>query len=623
MNKTGGLLMVALVLLCLSRAARAETVTATVPLSPAQEVPPIVGLNATGTALITFTVNRDAGGAITGGAVNFLVNVKFSGSVTITGLHIHEGMIGAVGSVIFDAGLSATNSRLLADGVGTLNLNATNVDAQALQRLLQNPAGFYANLHTSVNAGGALRGQLTKVQETVARTVALSTTEEVPPISGLNASGTATITANPTRSTQGAINGGTVTFTVTYDFSGSVTITGLHIHEAPAGTNGNVVINTGISGSAPVISQSGKGTISIVAPLTGATVGALQRLLANPAGFYVNLHTMVNPGGAIRGQLAALAAPPVITTLSSYLLMTGSANNTLTLSGTGFDANSIVLINGQTMMTSLNAASGDLSVTISPALLMSDGPLFVQVRSGGGLLSTPLALNVVSQANLNATAARAGNAAGFTLGAAPDSIGLILGTRLASQAVSAPGSLPFPNSLDGTTVYVNGVIVPLSFVSATQINCLWPTGLPPGIARLVIVAKDGTVSQGELQVINVAPGIFTRTANGRGAPAAVASSDGVNFNLTMSNADGTPVEISAGTYVTLFGTGWRFHSGDVRLTVGNGMTIPFLYAGTQGDLLGLDQFNFRVPESLAGRGDLELVVTMDGRPSNPVRLKIK
>jgi hypothetical protein len=29
-----------------------------------------------------------------------------------------------------------------------------------------------------------------------------------------------------------------------------------------------------------------------------------QAIVANPAGFYFNVHTPVNPGGAARGQLA-------------------------------------------------------------------------------------------------------------------------------------------------------------------------------------------------------------------------------------------------------------------------------------------------------------------------------
>ncbi|NOT63744.1 MAG: CHRD domain-containing protein [Acidobacteria bacterium] len=604
--------------LCLLVNARAETVTALVPLSSANEVPPIVGLNAPGTTLITFTVNRDGSGAVTSGAVNFQVNVRFAASVTVTGLHIHEGAAGATGPVVFNSGLT---EQTFANGQVTLNLNAAQVSAATLQRLLTNPAGFYVNLHTNVYPTGALRAQLTTLREISARTLMLSPAEEVPPVIGLNATAMATITASPTRNAQGAINGGTVQFTVTYDFPASVTFTGLHIHEAPAGTNGGVVIGTALSAANNVVSADGKGTINLTVPLTtAAQSGALQRMLANPSGFYVNLHTTVHGGGAVRGQMNSLAAPPVITSASSYLILPGSANNTLVLRGVGFDANSTVIVNGQMALAGLSA--GDLAVELPSPSLANPGALFVQVQNALGLRSAPIVVVVATQANLNATVARAGNAAGFTLGAAPDSIGLILGSRMAGQTASA-ATVPLPQTLAGTSVYLNGLSVPLLFVSAAQINCLWPPDLPPGLARLVIVAADGTVSQGELAVTLTAPGIFTRTANGRGAPAGIASSDGLNFTEVMSNADGTPVTISAGSYVALFGTGFRLHSGDARMSISSSANLPVLYAGVQGGFLGLDQLNLRIPESLADSGDVELVLILDGRPSNPVRLRIR
>ncbi len=63
-------------------------------------------------------------------------------------------------------------------------------------------------------------------------------------------------------------------------------ITGDHIHQAPAGVNGGVVIDFGglLSG-------------------TGLVDGDVSAVVANPTGYYVNVHTTVFPGGAIRGQI--------------------------------------------------------------------------------------------------------------------------------------------------------------------------------------------------------------------------------------------------------------------------------------------------------------------------------
>jgi hypothetical protein len=86
-------------------AVRAETVSASVPLSPANEVPPITGLNATGGFQITVNVTRDAQGAITGGTIRFLGSITFPGAVTVVGLHIHEGPVNDNGPVRFNTGI--------------------------------------------------------------------------------------------------------------------------------------------------------------------------------------------------------------------------------------------------------------------------------------------------------------------------------------------------------------------------------------------------------------------------------------------------------------------------------------------------------------------------------------
>src|SRR5262245_19475164 len=91
--------------------AKAETLTASVPMSTANENPPITAYNATGGFLITINVTRDAAGAVTAGTINFTGTFGFPGAITVTGLHIHEGAAPINGPVRFDTGLSATNSR--------------------------------------------------------------------------------------------------------------------------------------------------------------------------------------------------------------------------------------------------------------------------------------------------------------------------------------------------------------------------------------------------------------------------------------------------------------------------------------------------------------------------------
>lgn len=73
-------------------------------------------------------------------------------------------------------------------------------------------------------------------------------------------------------------------------------ITGAHIHKAPFGTNGNIVLNF-ISGGANFTSGKLTGTYAVPPELAAD-------LIANPSSYYVNVHTTQFPGGAIRGQLS-------------------------------------------------------------------------------------------------------------------------------------------------------------------------------------------------------------------------------------------------------------------------------------------------------------------------------
>ncbi|HKR62351.1 MAG TPA: CHRD domain-containing protein [Thermoanaerobaculia bacterium] len=90
------------------------------------------------------------------------------------------------------------------------------------------------------------------------------------------------------------ITGTTIHYTVLAQNIG--TPTGAHIHRGAAGTNGSIVVNFDVNTLA-------NGSIG---PVDQAL---LNEIIANPSGFYVNVHTSEFPNGAIRGQLASAAAP--------------------------------------------------------------------------------------------------------------------------------------------------------------------------------------------------------------------------------------------------------------------------------------------------------------------------
>jgi hypothetical protein len=125
-------------------------------LQPKQEVPP-VRLRARGEGLLTLDVTRDSSGAITSGEVIFYVNYDFPGSVSFTGLHVHNAARGVNGPIVVDSGIAAFTD---ADGDGNVTSVVTGVSPTLLQAILARPRDYYVNFHTSVNPSGAMRDQL-------------------------------------------------------------------------------------------------------------------------------------------------------------------------------------------------------------------------------------------------------------------------------------------------------------------------------------------------------------------------------------------------------------------------------------------------------------------------------
>jgi hypothetical protein len=94
-------------------------------------------------------------------------------------------------------------------------------------------------------------------------------------------------------------NDGTIEFKTQILNRGNETFVAGHIHQAPAGTAGAIVVPLFVSPTPPTnarhIRQGGVAT-----PNAGTTGAALCQ---NPSAYYVNYHTTAFAGGAIRGQL--------------------------------------------------------------------------------------------------------------------------------------------------------------------------------------------------------------------------------------------------------------------------------------------------------------------------------
>jgi CHRD domain len=138
------------------------TSTFTVPLSPANEVPPITNADASGagTATLTLTVTKDNAGYTTAATMNVQISVTgLPAGSTVTKAHIHNGPAGANAGISVDVGL-ASGEMVITNGSGSITKNGINVPSDRADAILANPTGHYFNVHTALNPDGAIRGQL-------------------------------------------------------------------------------------------------------------------------------------------------------------------------------------------------------------------------------------------------------------------------------------------------------------------------------------------------------------------------------------------------------------------------------------------------------------------------------
>ena len=224
---------------------------------------------------------------------------------------------------------------------------------------------------------------------------------------------------------------------------------------------------------------------------------------------------------------------------------------------------------------------------------------------------------------------------------ASDLIAAAFGQNLATS-IQIGGTVPLPTTLVNTSVAVrdsSGIerLAPLFFVAPTQVNFQIPPGTATGAATVTITGGDGSVSTGVVQVATVAPGLFSANSDGQGIAAAVVFRVRGNgeqvyepvsrFDSASGRAVAVPIDLgpeSDQVFLIAYGTGERFRTSlaNASATVG-GANAELLYLGLQGDYVGLDQANIRLSRSLIGKGDVEVKLTVDGKPSNTVRINIK
>jgi uncharacterized protein (TIGR03437 family) len=156
------------------------------------------------------------------------------------------------------------------------------------------------------------------------------------------------------------------------------------------------------------------------------------------------------------------------------------------------------------------------------------------------------------------------------------------------------------------------------------------------LAKLASNTATLTYSDGTSSTTLGLTGAFTTTVSGAATTAAEPATVLLHTSGAQAitrHADGTksvrsvetaPVDLGASKDVValqFYASGVRDAS-EVRVQIA-GQDVPVLYAGKAANFEGLDQISVLLPRRLAGLGEANVVLTVDGQTANPVRIRIQ
>lgn len=260
--------------------------------SGAQEVP-MVSTEATGVGGFFLNANRDS----------LCITISVVGlSGDITGAHIHEGLPGENGDVLLNFTDNIEGNRIVA------SITGADLTGELIARMYKGE--LYFNIHTEDNPAGEIRGQIVPEADSAFH-ASLDADQEVEDIMS-DATGLASFNLSKT--------GMQVNYTVVVDgLSGA--ITGAHLHNAPAGMNGDVIVNLTDDVDGNLISGSFN---------PQDFPGLLEAMEMDE--IYINVHTAANASGEIRGQLTLerrISQDAVLNTAQEIPMPTGADGNGL------------------------------------------------------------------------------------------------------------------------------------------------------------------------------------------------------------------------------------------------------------------------------------------------------
>lgn len=272
-----------------------------------------------------------------------------------------------------------------------------------------------------------------------------------------------------------------------------------------------------------------------------------------------------------------------------------------------------------------------VSVTANPGFTFRrwDGALSGTYPAGSVSMAAPQTIVALLDKVPFIAPAGVQNAAGVTPSSkvAPGSIIAIYGESLAPSLEVGPVN-PLQQSLNGVSVSVNDLILPLMFVSPGQINAQLPWELADGNYTMEIHSLGQPDVTGKFTVARNAPGLFTQTVQGQ--QYAIAFHEDGSLITPSSPA-------KSGETVGLLGTGLGPFQSDlidgffpidpppaladsVKITAGSHSPAT-IWAGAAPGYTGLALTKFEVPSGSSGT--LAVTISVNSVKSNTVNLPVE
>jgi uncharacterized protein (TIGR03437 family) len=260
--------------------------------------------------------------------------------------------------------------------------------------------------------------------------------------------------------------------------------------------------------------------------------------------------------------------------------------------------------------------SGDLAGSASGATVSVDAPRSILLLLDRVPAIAPLGVRNAAQSAVSRAIA-------------PGSLISIFGANLAGNLEIGPSD-PLTQTLQGVTVTVDDMFLPLIFVSPQQINAQMVSSIAPGTHSLMIRVQGRPETSAQIEVARSAPGLFSTEwddvsfgvfvrANGQAVTREMPAQPGETLSLLATGLGSYRQTPPDGFLV---GESSAYSTADPVDVIAGGERVTPLYAGRASAGVGVDIVRFTVPRNAMASGFMPVHIVVNGSESNVVSLPV-